>query len=206
MSEAAPYSSAWWSACRKAWPTGRPSKRPANWPSFCASSFLQPLLRTQRSVHLPNSPPCANYEPGVSNGSRLSRREFRKTLKAAIVARWRFAKSVKNRSVKTSFDVVGGAEVIASLIRSDDIVAIIEPTHPGERITRQFTSLVHAAFETAAGNPHSPTADRTRATGPIMAVAADPGDPTYASRWRSRRRCKSVCWFNALRRASFAKI
>jgi len=96
---------------------------------------------------------------------------------AASVARWRFAESVKNRSVKTSFDVVGGAEVIASLIRSDDIVAIIEPTHPGERITRQFTSLVHAAFETAAGILIVPQRI-VRAMGPIMAVAADPGDPT----------------------------
>ena len=32
----------------------------------------------ERSVHLPNSPPYANYEPGASNGSRLNRRESRK--------------------------------------------------------------------------------------------------------------------------------
>lgn len=96
---------------------------------------------------------------------------------AAIVARWCFAESAKNRTVKTSFEVVAGVEVVRSLIRVDDIVAIIEPTHPGERITRQFTSLVHAAFETAAGILTVPQRI-VRATGPIMAVAADPGDPT----------------------------
>ena len=97
--------------------------------------------------------------------------------RAASMARWRFAESVKNRTVKTSFDVVAGADVIGSLIRPDDIVAIIEPAHPGERITRQFTSLVHAAFDTAAGILIVPQRI-VRATGPIMAVAADPGDPT----------------------------
>lgn len=96
---------------------------------------------------------------------------------AAIVARWCFAESAKNRTVKTSFEVVAGAEVIGSLIRVDDIVAIIEPTHPGERITRQFTSLVHAAFETAAGILIVPQRI-VRATGPVMAIAAGPADPT----------------------------
>lgn len=96
---------------------------------------------------------------------------------AAIVARWHFAESVKNRTVRTRFDVVTGAEVIGSLIRSDDIVAIIEPTHPGERITRQFTGLVDAAFATAAGILAVPRRI-VRVTGPVMVVAAAPDDPT----------------------------
>ena len=117
--------------------------------------------------------------PGVRNGRRSSAARITRDLdQAATVARRRFAESVKSRSVKTSFDVVGGAEVIASLIRADDIVAIIEPTHPGERMTRQFhPARLDAAFETAAGILIVPQRI-VRATGPIMAVAADPGDPT----------------------------
>ncbi|HMK71662.1 MAG TPA: hypothetical protein VK442_11880 [Xanthobacteraceae bacterium] len=97
--------------------------------------------------------------------------------RAASIARWRFAESVKNRTVKTSFDVVAGADAISSLIRPDDIVAIIEPAHPGERITRQFIGLVHAAFATAAGILVVPR-QVVRMTGPIMVFVADPEDPT----------------------------
>ena len=70
--------------------------------------------------------------------------------RAVSVARRRFAESVSSRSIKTSFDVLTGAEAIASLIRFDDIVAVLEPAHPGETITRQFTGLLEAAFEMAA--------------------------------------------------------
>ena len=66
------------------------------------------------------------------------------------IARQRFAETVRSRSIKTGFDVVAGAEMVASLIRADDIVAIIEPTHPGERITRQFTGVLDAALASAA--------------------------------------------------------
>lgn len=97
--------------------------------------------------------------------------------RAAGVARRRFAESVKSRTIKTSFDVLAGAEAIASLIRADDIVAIIEPTHPGESITRQFTGLVDAALETAAAILVVPR-QIVRTSGPIMALAANPDDPS----------------------------
>jgi hypothetical protein len=96
---------------------------------------------------------------------------------ATTVARRGFAESVKSRTIKTSFDVVGGAEAIAALIRADDIVAIIEPTHPGERITRQFTGLVAAAFDTAGAVLAVPRRI-ARTAGPVVAVAADPNDPS----------------------------
>jgi len=96
---------------------------------------------------------------------------------AITVARQRFAESVKSRTMKTSFDIVAGAEVIASLIRADDIVAIIEPIHPGEKITRHFTRLLDAAFETAAAILAVPSRI-VRTTGPIMAVATAPEDPS----------------------------
>lgn len=97
--------------------------------------------------------------------------------RAASVARRQFVESVKSRTVKTSFDVLAGAEAMAALIRADDIVAIIEPTHPGERITRQFTSLLNAALEIAAAVLVVPSRI-ARTSGPIMALAGDPGDPS----------------------------
>ena len=96
--------------------------------------------------------------------------------RAISAARRRFAESVRSRAVKTSFDVVTGAEAIASLIRADDIVAVIEPAHPGERVTRQFTGLLEAAFEMAGAVLVVPRRI-ARTTGPIVTVASDSGGP-----------------------------
>ena len=95
--------------------------------------------------------------------------------RAISVARRRFAESVRSRAMKTSFDVLTGAEAIAALIRADDIVAVIEPAHPGERITRQFTGLLEAAFEMAGAILVVPRRI-ARATGPIVTVASESED------------------------------
>jgi hypothetical protein len=91
------------------------------------------------------------------------------------IARRRFADAVRSRSIKTGFDVVVGAEMAASLIRTDDIVAIIEPTHAGEKITRQFTGLLDAALASAAAILVVPR-KIVHATGPVLAVATGPED------------------------------
>ncbi len=96
---------------------------------------------------------------------------------AAGVARRRFADSVKSRTIKTSFDVVAQAQMVASRIRADDIVAIIEPSHPGETITRQCTGLLDAAFASAGAVLVVPTRI-ARTTGPIMVTASDPEEPS----------------------------
>ena len=67
--------------------------------------------------------------------------------------------------------------MVASLIRSDDIVAIIEPSHPGETVTRQFTGLLDAAFASAGAVLVVPTRI-ARTTGPIMVTASDPEEPS----------------------------
>jgi hypothetical protein len=93
----------------------------------------------------------------------------------ANMARRRFDESVGSRTIKTSFDVLTSAEMMASLIRADDILTIIEPTHPGESITRQFTGLFEAAFETAAAILVVPRRN-VRTSGPILVVASGPDD------------------------------
>ncbi|HXW40548.1 MAG TPA: hypothetical protein VEK75_05055 [Xanthobacteraceae bacterium] len=95
--------------------------------------------------------------------------------RAASAARRRFAEAVRSRTIKTSFDVIAGADAMASLIRAGDIVAIIEPSHPGEQITRQFTGVVDAALAAASAVLVLPRRI-ARTAGPVMAVAAGPED------------------------------
>ena len=92
---------------------------------------------------------------------------------AAGAARRRFDEGVGSRAIKTSFDVIAGAGVMASLIRADDIVAIIEPPNPGEWITRQFTGLLDAALA-AAGAVLILPQRIARTAGPVIAIAAGP--------------------------------
>ncbi len=94
---------------------------------------------------------------------------------AAELARRRFAESVGSRSIKTGFDVLADVELMASLIDASDIVAIIEPSHPGESITRQFTALLDAAFKMADATLVIPR-QIARRSGPIMALAESPND------------------------------
>jgi hypothetical protein len=95
--------------------------------------------------------------------------------RAVNIARRRFAELVRSRNVKTGFDVLSDARAIASLIRADDIVAVIEPSHPGERISWQFTGLLEAALTIAGAVLAVPTRI-ARSTGPIMTVATADDD------------------------------
>ena len=89
----------------------------------------------------------------------------------------RFLESVGDLTVKTSFDVIAGAHALGSLIRTGDIVAVVEPSHPGERITQQFVDLLEAAFATAA--PILVIPRRVlRTSGPISAVVTSANDPS----------------------------
>jgi hypothetical protein len=96
---------------------------------------------------------------------------------AAEVARKRFDDSVGSRALKASFDVLRSADVIPSLIQAGDILTIIEPSHPGESITWQFTALMDAALEAAAAILFVPRRI-AHTSGPIMALADGPQDPT----------------------------
>jgi len=91
--------------------------------------------------------------------------------------RSRFIESVGDRTVKIGFDVVAGAHILGSLIQAGDIVAIIEPAHPGERITQQFAGLLDTAFTTAAAILVVPRRV-LRASGPVSAVANSSDDPS----------------------------
>ena len=103
----------------------------------------------------------------------------RDLLQAAEIARRRFAEAVGTRAVQARFDVIADTETMTSLLRADDVVAIIEPAHPAERITRQFVGLLEAAFALAGAVLVVPRRI-ARTAGPIVALATSEQDPAIA--------------------------
>lgn len=95
---------------------------------------------------------------------------------AVALARRHFAESVSSRAIKTGFDVLTSAEAIGSIIRPDDILVIIEPAHPAERIARQFTELLDVAFSIAGAALFIPKRI-TQTAGPIVTEVSGPEDP-----------------------------
>ena len=93
----------------------------------------------------------------------------------AGTARRLFAEAVRTCSIEAHLNLARGspADVITSLAMAEDIIVIIEPRNPAERVTQQFTQLVDAAFRAAAAVMIVPSAI-ARTTGPIVAIALAP--------------------------------
>jgi hypothetical protein len=106
-------------------------------------------------------------------------REFER---AAAAARRYFHHAVGTTRVEASFNVVRGsaAEVVGSAAMADDIIVLIEPRNPAERITQQFTRLVEGAFDGAAAVMIVPSRI-VRTAGPVAAVMLDADDPSIRS-------------------------
>jgi len=90
-----------------------------------------------------------------------------------------FAKAVKDLTTPCQFEVIreAVAEAIDSISRSGDIIVITEPATPLKRVTQHFSSLLNAAFHSAAAVMLVP-AQVTRVRGPVVAIAVDPADPS----------------------------
>jgi hypothetical protein len=99
--------------------------------------------------------------------------------RAAAAAHRLFANIARNCSAETSFRIEKGsaANVIAALATAEDIVVVIEPKNPIERVSQQFTRLIDAAFQASASVMIIPSRI-ARSEGPIVAVAIDPDDPS----------------------------
>lgn len=95
----------------------------------------------------------------------------------AETARRLFAEAVRSCSIEANLSFARGsaADVITSLAMAEDIIVIIEPRNPAERVTQQFTQLVDAAFRAAAAVMIVPGAI-ARTAGPIVAIASAPGE------------------------------
>ena len=91
----------------------------------------------------------------------------------------KFMNAIKRLPTGYQFEVARGppAKAFASVSRRDDIVMIVEPQSPAERVTQQFSWLLEAAFRSAAAvmliPPHV-----TRTKGPVVAISTSPDDPS----------------------------
>jgi hypothetical protein len=90
-----------------------------------------------------------------------------------------FTQAAKRLQTRCQFEVVRGptAATIASVSHTGDIVMIVEPVSPAERVTQQFSWLTEAAFRSAAAVMFVPP-HIVRSSGPIVAIAATPDDPS----------------------------
>jgi hypothetical protein len=69
------------------------------------------------------------------------------------------------------------ADAFAAISRSGDIVVIMEPASPAERMTQQFLRMQEAGFPSAAAVLIMPP-QLARRSGAVVAVAATPNDPS----------------------------
>jgi hypothetical protein len=96
---------------------------------------------------------------------------------AAVEARRRFEEAAKTRRVAATFNRAEGpiAEIIGSQSTAGDIIVVIEPRNPAERVTHQFMQLMDAAFNAPSAVLLVPSRI-TRRSGPIVAVAESAED------------------------------
>jgi len=90
-----------------------------------------------------------------------------------------FVDAAKNLTTRYQFEVTraAAAQAIASISRSGDIIVLAEPTAPLGRATQQFSSLLNAAFQSAAAVMFVP-AHLAVVTGPVVAIGFEPDDPS----------------------------
>jgi hypothetical protein len=101
------------------------------------------------------------------------------TGQAAADARRRFEEAAKALRVGTRFNLARGmmADIINSQSTVDDIIAIIEPKNPAERVTHQYRQLMDVAFNAPSATLLVPS-HISRRTGPIIAIATSGQDPS----------------------------
>jgi len=93
-----------------------------------------------------------------------------------------FAEMAVTLRTDCSFSVMRGAssETIATVSRAGDIVMIVEPEVPAERVTHPFAAVLAAALRSAASVMLVPRRV-VRRTGPVVAISATPEDASIAA-------------------------
>jgi hypothetical protein len=101
---------------------------------------------------------------------------------AAKNAERAFTEAAKTLQTRCQFEIVRGSMVdtIASILRANDIVLIVEPTNVAERATPYFLALLDAAFRSAAAVLLVPR-QISRLTGAIVAIVRGPDDASIQS-------------------------
>ena len=162
---------------------------PRDYPAVAATAQLAGLLRLDLLATFVEDAtlidvaglPCVRELRALEGGWRpMDISQLARELEhAAATARRLFAEAMRTCSIEAEFSFVRGsaAEVIPSLAMAYDIIVLIEPGNPAERVTQQFTRLVDAAFRAAAAVMIVPSAV-TRTKGPIVVIASGPDDPS----------------------------
>jgi hypothetical protein len=93
-----------------------------------------------------------------------------------------FNEAVRGLETAARFEILRGsaAEAIHAHSRTGDIVVLIEPASPGERVSQQFLAIQRAVFRSAAAVLILPPRIARR-SGPVVALAAAPDDPSIAA-------------------------
>jgi hypothetical protein len=93
--------------------------------------------------------------------------------RAASEARRLFLETIKSYRAHAHFDVATGliGDIVSSRSGPGDIVAVIEPANPAERITHQFTHLLNAVLGARSAALLVPSRIAHR-KGPVIAVAS----------------------------------
>ena len=98
---------------------------------------------------------------------------------AARNAERAFAQVAGRLAARHQFEVLRGpiGEALAAHSQTNDIIMIVEPVSAGDRASQQFSWLTEAAFRSSAAVLLVP-ARIARNTGPVVAIATRPGDPS----------------------------
>jgi len=109
----------------------------------------------------------------------------RGSIQAAADAHRLFLEAAKTLRVGTRFDHAKGqiSDAIGSQSTSEDIIVVIEPRNPAERVTYQFRQLMDVALTAQAAALLVPSRI-SRRKGPIVAVATGEHDPSIQAALR----------------------
>jgi hypothetical protein len=104
---------------------------------------------------------------------------------AAAEARRLFAEAVKALRTGSRFDLASGSigDIIGSQSAPDDIVVVIEPKNPAERVTYQFRHFLDAALAAPAATLLVPS-HISRRSGPVVAIATSGEDSSISAALR----------------------
>lgn len=96
-----------------------------------------------------------------------------------------FQQAVKALRVAARFDLAKGplAAALGAQSAAEDILAVIEPRHPGERVTHQFRELMETALDARCAVLLVPS-HIVRRRGPIVALATSGADPSLPAALR----------------------
>lgn len=136
-------------------------------------------------VHLA-SLPCSREFRLSTGWQRIDPRQLEQgSIQAAVDARRLFGEAAKALRPGARFDLADEpiGEIISAQLSANDIIAVIEPRNPAERVTHQFTQLLGNALAAPSATLLVPSRI-SRRSGPVVAFATSDNDPSIIAALR----------------------